>query len=781
VIGLMLVAQLGVVARAPDTATSCLPFELTVAVRSMGAGAPRIGLPASSALQVLRSTLVSRLERDAEGHPTTLTEGTFVVATSATGRVTIPPFVATAGGASVRSTPLAVDVRPAGSSTPTVLVRSTLDAGGGDRADTLYVGQQVDYVVDVQLNEAARQRLRHNPTFFPPEMPAVLAYDLAPPLPMVRVGRHCFETLSYRRALFPLFPGMTRIPPASLTYSLPLSTSFFSREESFELRTDSVHFVAVEPPAAGRPTDYAGAVGEVGASARLSAGAGRMGDPVVLTVRLNATGNVKLLPRPVITIDWAAVALGDERVTVDTTAARVAGTKEFDWLLTPRRSGRLGVPAIRYPHFAPARGAYAVALTDSLTFDVAAATLASEDTASASRLPIRRVLRPERPDPMPSRAWYWALLALAPAPAALRRMLARRRRRVSTQTAGRRLRALRTARRAPSPRELRRAYLDALRERVPAVGIDVPVRVRLGRALRRAGVTEDTARRAETLLDRLDAAAFSPAGVVDPTLVGRALEIATAVDAEAVRPVIGRGEVTTALAVVTLLAGVAAGMPDAITRTFNEGVRAYDRGEFATSQRLFARSAARAPRAVDAWANLGAAAWARGDTAHAVLGWQRALRLDPLDDEARDRLAAVQSPLLGAPAYVAPVPVDAVALAALTLWIAAWLALAVQAVRRTPHLRPLAGGALVFAVVALAVALELRDRTGVRGLGVVRDARDLRDSPSPGGAAIAAAGSGEVGTLGIREGAWVRIVLDGARAGWLPVAAVLPLDDGGMD
>jgi hypothetical protein len=118
---------------------------------------------------------------------------------------------------------------------PTVLVRAWLDRSGrGTPADTLYVGQQVDYVVDVQLNESARQRLRRNPTFFPPEMPGVLAYDLAPPAALTRVGRRCFETLSYRRALFPMFAGRTTIAPAALTYSLPLSTSFFSRER--ELR-----------------------------------------------------------------------------------------------------------------------------------------------------------------------------------------------------------------------------------------------------------------------------------------------------------------------------------------------------------------------------------------------------------------------------------------------------------------------------------------------------------------------------------------------------------------
>jgi tetratricopeptide (TPR) repeat protein len=327
---------------------------------------------------------------------------------------------------------------------------------------------------------------------------------------------------------------------------------------------------------------------------------------------------------------------------------------------------------------------------------------------------------------------------------------------------------------------LRRGFLDALHERVPAVGAEQSARLPLARLLRRAGVTDATADAAALVLDRLDRAAFSPAGTVDPTLVARTLQIARAVDAEAVRP--GVGGVTPMILIVTVcLAASAIAMPDAVLRTFSDGVQAYERGQYAAAQRLFARSAARAPRAPDAWANLGTAAWARGDTAHAVLGWQRALRLDPLDDETREHLALVQPPLIGAPGYVAPVPVNALALAALILWAASWLALAFQAIRRTPHVRPIAGGTLAVALVALAAALELQDRGSVRNLGVLRGARELLDAPSPNGAAAAAAAAGEVATLGVREGAWVRLSVGGGRAGWVPAAAVLPLDAVGVD
>ncbi len=777
-LGFVLAAQIAIVARGPDSAQICVPLELSIAARAPGVVAPRITLPATNAVQLLRATLSSRVERDASGQSFATTQGVLTLATGSAGHVVLPPLVVTAGGATARSSPTTVDVAAPDVNTPVVLVRASLEAPDGRPVDSVLVGEQVDYVVDVQLNETARQRLRRNPTFFSPDMPSVLAFDLPAPAPLGRDTHRCFETLSYRRALFPLFPGTARIPPAVLTYSLPLSTSFFSREESYELRTDGVEFTALEPPAAGRPSDYIGAVGTLQAGVQLGTSSARMGDPVVLTLRLQGAGNVKLLPRPTITLPWATVALGEERVTLDTSSAVVRGVKEFDWLLTARRAGRLVVPPIRYPFFNPGRRAYELTVTDSLAIDVAPATLASADTSTAPRLPIRTVLRGERGPDLPSHAWYWGLLLIAPAPAAVRRLRSRRRYRRAGVSPIRRLRTLGAARTPPAPRELRRAYLDALRERVPSLG-DAASRLSLGRALRYAGVTEATAHRAELLLERLDAAAFSPAGRVERELAQHAVSVAAAVDAEAVRPT---RRVTSVVLLTALLLGVQAiAMPDGVVRAFTDGVRAYERGELAAAQRLFARTAARAPRAEDAWANLGTVAWTRGDSAHAALGWQRALRLDPLDDEVRERLGALQPSVLGAAGYVPPIAVSLLAGGALGLWLAAWLALALPAAWRPAHLRALAGGAIVLAVASLAGALELHGRADARGLGVVRAGRELLGAPLPSASPAAAVAAGEVGALGAREGAWVRIRVDGARAGWIPVAAILPLDGGGAD
>ena len=773
-IGLLVLAQLVAVAHAPDTASACAPVDVTVAARAPGAVPPRISMGSAAGVQFLRSTEATRIDRTGAGM-TALTEATFVIAARGTGRISLPVFTASAGALRTTASPGAIAVHAQQQElAPSVLVRASLDRGGRP-TDTLFVGEQVDYVVDVYLNEPARQRLRRNPTFFPPEMPGVLAYDLEAPTGVTRTGRRCYETLSYRRALFPLFAGRSSIAPAALTYSLPLSTSFFSREETFELRTDSVRFVSRDVPAERRPAAFTGAVGAVSATSRLSAPRTRMGDPVVLTLRIEGTGNVKLWPRPAVRVPWGSVADGGERVVVDTTQARVRGSKEFDWLVTPRLAGRREVPAIQYPYFDVDRTRYDSAAAPPLTLDVASGALAAVDTTPASRLGIRRSLRPEVPPPLTDRAWFWLALVAAPLPAAFRGASRARRQLAQRQAAARRLRNASERGSSLDARELRLLLLACVAERVPdATGVSRPDAVE--RTLRLNGVTATTAAATGAMLRELESAAFSGAGSLAAPAVRAVDGLVAAIDREAEKPASkwAVGVATGMLMVVALLAANAA-LPSGTADTFAQGVRAYDDRGFATSQHLFGRVVSRAPRSEDAWANLGAAAWARGDSAAAGRAWQRALRLDPLDDETRDRLSSVQSSAIRSPGYVAPVPVNALAAAALVVWLAAWAIFTLQSESGVQRRRALSGGAMTLGVLLVLASLEARDRLDVRGLAVLRDSRRLVDAPGS-VTSTGSASAGETGVVGAREGPWVRIVFDGTRAGWVPGASVLPLD-----
>ena len=778
-ITLLVLAQIAIVAHAPDTASACVPFELTVAARSPGAIAPRVELPLPAPWQLLRRSVVSRVERDGAGQPSSITEGTFVVTTNAVGHVSVPGFTATVGATHAESPPAAIAVHSVAQLVPAVLVRARLEREPAlESPGTLYVGEQVDYVVDVQLNRAARTRLRRNPTFFPPEMPSMLAYDLPAPRTVGRDGRRCFESLSYRRALFPLYPGNVAIAPAALSYSLPLSTSFFSREESVELHTDSARMFVREPPAVGRPAEYAGAVGgSLSARARVSASSGRMGDPVILTLRVIGTGNVKLWPRPTLRVPWAALALGAERVEVDSLHDVVSGSKEFDWLVTPRESGARQLPVIDYIYFDPRLEVYRTVHADSIGLDVSAAALASADTLPAIRLALRSSLHDERAPFLPARPIFWLLLALAPAPAAVRRARATRRRRRLGLSPAESLRRAALADHPVSARELRRLFQSALGERVP-LGRDAGGRSSISRALLRAGVTRETAARAGQLADALDAAAFSSRNTVDSAAAREVHTVLTAIDLEALPARAGTlHTLPLALLVVALGSALLAASPAAtLVHAFADGVARYEAADYRGAQRLFESVAARAPRAVDAWANAGAAAWAHGDTASAARDWQRALRIEPTDAETRERLTPLQPESLSARASVAPVSPDALAIATLMLWILGWLVIAIPPARRPLTARAWAGGTIVAGLLTLTATLEAQNRLDSRQLAVLRSGRSLLDSPSPSAQPIGAGSAGEGGTLGARDGAWVRLTLDGARAGWVPVESVLALD-----
>ena len=145
----------------------------------------------------------------------------------------------------------------------------------------------------------------------------------------------------------------------------------------------------------------------------------------------------------------------------------------------------------------------------------------------------------------------------------------------------------------------------------------------------------------ERFLRRLDESAYAAEGVLPDGAGKRAIELYTRVDAEALRPWEIPGGVRLLL-VAALSVGVAGALVAAVPKgggeLFGDGVRAYQSRDYASAQRVFGALARQEPRAPDAWANFGTASWAARDTARAVVGWQRALRLEPLAGDVRARL-----------------------------------------------------------------------------------------------------------------------------------------------
>ena len=788
-IGLVaLAAQLAIVAHAPDTAGVCQAIEVSVAVSAPGNTPPQLTSPSLAPFDILRSSAVPHVTYDPRGQGSIVAEYKYVLTTDRVGTFGIGSFEARLGSFTARSRPIAISVKTTGRpNIPTVVARARIDTSlevnfhALTLPETVFVGQQANYEVAVFLNETVRERLRRNPTFFPPDMQSMLAYDL--PVrgdpPRRQVGSHCFDALVYQRALFPLMPGRFAIPPAQLVYALPLSASFFSREETHELETDSTIIVAVEPPTSGRPASFGGAVGNLRVGAMLDTTASRVGDPMLLTVRVSGTGNVKLFPPPSVGVPWATLVKGDERVRVDTNARRIAGSKEFDWVLTPRIAGELDLPPIHYSYFNPDSRRYEVASTNPTHVRIGPGTLASGDTArTEALLSLRTRYRGAPRTPLHEHPVFWALLALVPLPAISLRARERRRRLApkSMTSAGRLVAMARDKREPHDPSAIRRAYTAALSERLRIAPESFTRAGGLARALRRRGVSTDVALDAERFLRTLDEAAFAAGGTLPENAANRAADLYRIIDAEAL-PRIHISAV--AFGIVGILAiGVAtAHAYDGVAqRAFDEGVSEYQRHSFVAARESFIASVIAEPRAPDAWANLGTASWAVSDTARSVAAWQRAVRIEPLASDVRDRTELAHALPFTAAGYVLPLPASWIFDAAALLWCVAWGGGAYRALRRRrARSRDIAAPAILAAMIALG-GFALNDRLSGRHLAVIRHTESLSQGPELGGERGATAIIGEVVRVMGRQGAWSRVVLDDGRDGWLESAALISLD-----
>ena len=702
--------------------------------------------------------------------------------------------------------------------------------------DTVYVGQQVTYQVAVLLSESARGRLRRNPEFLPPELRGLLAYELGAPRRIAprSYGGASFEAHVFQRALFAVAPGTLVVPAPQLSYTLPQSSSYFSREERFVVRAESAQLVVKPLPDVGRPQDYTGAIGVLRASVTIDASTARVGDPLVLTMRVDGIGNVKLLPRPVLEVSWASTVPGTERVSVDTTGAFVRGYKEFDWILTPTQAGQVEVPTLRYSYFDPYRGEYAYAETAPTALavdDGSLATAAEGDNVSAVPL---RVWRGASDASLAEQVATWRMplivvLLFAPLPwlvlaIGARVGGARRSRRAVTASAARTdSRRVTGDDAGDHARDTRRTLLGALAQRLHVSPQELVSRRDVERAARRRGVTRDTTKALLTLLDALAEQGFSavPTQVAGrDDLITRADTVLARIDAEAVRHarsirvarhaqarfalVLALGAAAVAAPPRTMdalqrasgpapvqLPGQAVSAPPvlpavdrrALEATVARATALYKQRQYSRSAELFAEAVDARPADADLLSNWGAAAWAAGDTVSAVIAWQRAARLEPVAVDLQERLTSLPAGARGGVAEVPMIPVPSLVLVTSAAWLLGWMLLAVVRVRRRQgHASAWMGFASTVAVFMLLLAAgtgaaaawgarEL-DATGVL---VVRRPDTMRTAPGNDANAMGGVATGDVVRVEEARDGWLQVVHADGRRGWLPVGRTIPL------
>lgn len=438
------------------------------------------------------------------------------------------------------------------------------------------------------------------------------------------------------------------------------------------------------------------------------------------------------------------------------------------------------LPPVRYWYFDPWTESYRMAVAEPDSVLVAPGALARADTGTTVTPPlaIRTTYRGALPVPPHERREFWLLLGLAPIPAAVRRLTTRRKTRARSLPISRDLRAMARSRRPVPAGELRRALVRALAERLNVGATTLTANGGLARAARRAGVSIAVANGADALLGELDHAAFSGAQATVKDGAQRAWRVYRDIDREArtresLRPAATWTAVTMLCIGLAHPAVASDGAERDAERYFEAGVAAYRAARYDDAARDFGASAAAVPRAPDAWMNHGTASWQAADTGRAVLGWQRALRLEPLAADARDGLARVILPVDESLGDVPPLPVAGLALVAGSLWCLAWLIAAVRMSQRGGASLSLGGAAL--AVMLGGIAFTTHSVMKGAGLVVIDATGSLRTLPALASEHGSSARVGEVARILEHRGDWTRVALAGDREGWIEHVVLIPI------
>ena len=420
----------------------------------------------------------------------------------------------------------------------------------------------------------------------------------------------------------------------------------------------------------GAPAGFSGAVGEYSVSAKLSKDALKTHDAASLLVTVTGKGNVSLVEAP--KLDFPPdFEVYDVKATSATDKSGTNGSKTFEYPFIPRSPGDFVLPPVRFSYYDVKSHRYATAVTDSLRLTVergaggaAQPVQDGSGTLTVDRKGVKnlgedirfiktKTSLKEDKGFFVGKPGYWILVALLLLAAAavwlsLRKLAARRadvagsRNRKATRQALKRLnlagdflgKNLYTA----FYEELHRALIGFVADKLTMDMADQS-KENIAAALSARGVAPETVTAFTDLLDACEYARYAPDAGHDAMNAHyqQAVSVITAIDAS-MKKGVSAAPAATLLALLLMLplgAQAAESYPDSLWKA---GVEAYSAGDWNRAAADWSAVAETGLRSKELYFNLGNACFKAGETARAILNYERALRLDPSDADVRYNL-----------------------------------------------------------------------------------------------------------------------------------------------
>lgn len=233
-------------------------------------------------------------------------------------------------------------------------------------AAVVYAGDQLNVLTAAWLPRGLRLRLRQPPTLSPPALPGVWSTprtSVPGAVASRTVDGELYDLFVGFQTVYPLNPGVLRIPSARLSWTEPAGRQFASEDRRRAEESGPVSMVVRALPDAGRPPGFGGPVARgLRLEYRLGQGAGRAGAVMPVEIVLNGAGNLPLWPAP--RVEWPPGARVYEEGSESSPrliGQRIGGNRRFKYAVVPDSAGSLPLPALEYAYFDPGDAQYKVA------------------------------------------------------------------------------------------------------------------------------------------------------------------------------------------------------------------------------------------------------------------------------------------------------------------------------------------------------------------------------------------------------------------------------------
>ena len=423
--------------------------------------------------------------------------------------------------------------------------------------------------------------------------------------------------------------------------------------------------VQVNKIPAGAPASFGGGVGNFRMTASLSRDSLRTHDAASLKVTVSGKGNISLLEAP-------KISFPPDFEVYDVKTSESAGSKTFEYPFIPRSHGDFVIGPVEYSYYDVAAGKFVTLRSQEMPISVSRGNEAAVASGAGQlvQAPARKDVRDLGSDirfistrtPKFGRAGeffvgsaaFWAILALLSAIAtalyfATRKLAARRadvvgsKNRAATKMARKRLsqageflkKNLYTA----FYEELHKALLGFVGDKLNLPAADLS-KENISERLVDGGATPEQAARFTELLDACEFARYAPSEgheAMNAHFEGAVSAISEIDSAMKRKPKNSAGAALTALLLLAVLPlGARAAAP--VDSLWNAGVAAYADGRWDEAREAWTGIAGQGLESAELYYNLGNACFKEGDVAHAILWYERSLKVDPSYGDARFNL-----------------------------------------------------------------------------------------------------------------------------------------------